>query len=121
FVSKRVQGVSAFSPYSALGACPHCNGYGANLVYDEKKLTDKELTIEEGGLRLLNYSPFHEDYNLLLKVLKKKKIPLDVPIKKLPKEFFKILEEGEGSYVGYKDLTGYLESKKYKPSVRIYI
>src|SRR5690606_11784460 len=50
FVSKKVQGVSAFSPYSALGACPHCNGYGANLVYDEKKLIDKELTIEEGGL-----------------------------------------------------------------------
>lgn len=121
FVSKKVQGVSAFSPYSALGACPHCNGYGANLVYDENKLTDKELSIEEGGLRLLNYSPFHEAYDLLLKVLKKKKIPLNIPIKKLPKEFFKILEDGEGSYPGYKELTAYLESKKYKPSVRIYV
>ncbi len=121
FESKPVQTVSAFSPYSALGACPACNGYGANLVYDETKLLDKDLTIEEGGLKLLNYGPFQENYEDLLKILKKKKIPLDVPIKKLPKDFFKLLEEGEGRYAGYADLKSYLESKKYKPSVRIYI
>lgn len=121
FVSKKAPGVSAFSPYSALGACPNCNGYGANLVYDEDKIIDKSLTIEEGGLKLLNYAPFQEAYGLLVKVLKKKKIPMDVPIKKLPKDFFKLLEDGEGSYPGYGELKAYLESKKYKPSVRIYI
>lgn len=121
FESRPAPTVSAFSPYSALGACPACNGYGANLVYDEKKLIDRDLTIEEGGLRLLNYGPFHDTYEDLLKILKKKKIPINVPIKKLPKEFFKLLEEGEGKYYGYAELKNYLQSKKYKPSVRIYI
>jgi excinuclease ABC subunit A len=121
FDSKPVFSVSAFSPYSALGACPHCNGYGANLIYDEKKLIDKELSIQEGGLRLLNYGPFQFAFEELLKILKRKKIPTDVPIKKLPKDFFDLLNDGSGQYPGFTELKDYLESKKYKPSVRIYI
>ena len=121
FESIAANTVSAFSPYSALGACPKCNGYGANLIYDEKKIIDRDLTIQEGGLKLLNYGPFHDAYEALLKVLKKNKIPLDTPIKKLSKEFFELLEEGEGHFPGYGELKRYLESKKYKPSVRIYI
>lgn len=121
FESKPISTVSAFSPYSALGACPSCNGYGANLVYDDQKILDKDLSVQEGGLKLLNYGPFEYAYEELLKLLKKKKIPLDIPLKKMPKEFFKIVEEGSGDYPGYGELKKYLESKKYKPSVRIYI
>lgn len=121
FESRPASSVSAFSPYSALGACPACNGYGANLVYDPQKIMDKEMSIQEGGLKLLNYGPFHDAYEELLKLLKKKKIPTDIPIKRLPKEFFTILDEGHGSYPGYLELQKYLESKKYKPSVRIYV
>lgn len=121
FESKPAQSVSAFSPYSALGACPECNGYGAKLVYDDKKIIDRELSIQEGGLKLLKYGPFAYDFEQLLKLLKKKKISTEIPIKKLSKEFFKLLEEGEGNYSGYAELKRYLESKKYKPSVRIYI
>ena len=121
FESKPAQTVSAFSPYSALGACPNCNGYGANLIYDDKKIIDKEISIQEGGLKLLNYGPFQDAYEALLKILKKNKIPTDTPIKKLPKDFFELLEEGQGQYPGYADLKKYLDSKKYKPSVRIYI
>lgn len=121
FESHPANTVSAFSPYSALGACPKCNGYGANLIYDEKKIIDRDLTIQEGGLKLLNYGPFQDAYAEFLKILKRKKIPLDTPIKKLPKDFFVLLEEGQGEYPGYVELKRYLESKKYKPSVRIYI
>jgi excinuclease ABC subunit A len=121
FESRPVQTVSAFSPYSALGACPKCNGYGANLIYDDKKIIDKDLTIQEGGLKLLNYAPFEDSYNALLKILKKNKIPLDSPIKKLSKDFFELLIEGQGDYPGYTELQKYLDSRKYKPSVRIYI
>lgn len=121
FESRPATTVSAFSPYSALGACPSCNGYGANLVYDDKKILDRELSVQDGGLKLLNYGPFQDAYEELLKILKKKKIPLDVPLKRLPKDFFELVEEGSGAYPGYRELKQYLESKKYKPSVRIYI
>jgi excinuclease ABC subunit A len=113
--------VSAFSPYSALGACQNCRGYGANLIYDDKKITLYDQTIQEGGLKLLTYAPFEYFYLELIKILKKRKIPLDIPIKKLPKEFFELLENGQGNYPGYAELKKYLDSKKFKPSVRIYI
>lgn len=121
FLSIPAVSVSAFSPYSALGACSECNGYGAKLVYDDQKTILYDRSIQEGGLKLLNYSPFHEAYLELLKVLKRHQIPLDVPVKKLPKTFFKILNVGEARYPGYDELKRYLESKKYRPSVRIYI
>ena len=121
FESKPATVLSAFSPYSALGACSNCQGYGANLIYDEKRIMNKDLSISEGGLLLLNYAPFQFAYEELLKITKKKKYPLDVPLKKMPTEFFYLLEHGEGHYPGYKELKTYLESKKYKPSVRIYI
>ncbi len=121
FESKPAHTVSAFSPYSALGACPHCNGYGANLVYDDKKLVDKNLSIEEGGLRLLKFGAFQDSFEELLKICKKKKFPTDVPLKKLPKEFFQILENGSGDYPGQEDLKNYLAGKKYKASVRIFV
>lgn len=121
FESHPVYSVSAFSPYSALGACPECNGYGANLVYDDNKVLDQNLSVNEGGLKLLNYGPFQDSYEALLRIMKKKNIPFDVPVKKLPKSFLKLLDEGEGNYAGYADLKAYLQSKKYKPSVRIYI
>jgi hypothetical protein len=120
FVSKPVTTVSAFSPYSALGACPHCNGYGANLVYDEEKVVDREKTIKEGGLRLLNFGAFHDSYEEFLRICKRKNFHLDVPIKKLPKEFFQILEKGQGEYPGFEELKSYLAGKKYKPSIRIF-
>ncbi len=113
--------VSAFSPYSALGACQNCKGYGANLTYDDKKITLSDLSINEGGLKLLTYAPFEYFYLEFIKILKKRKIPLDIPIKKLPKEFFELLENGQENYPGYGELKKYLDSKKYKPSVRIYI
>lgn len=121
FISKPALTVSAFSPYSALGACPHCNGYGANLVYDDNKIVDREKTIEEGGLRLLNFGAFSDSFEEFKKICKRKKFPLDVPIKKLPKEFFQILENGQGEYPGYEELKGYLAGKKYKASVRIFV
>jgi excinuclease ABC subunit A len=121
FESRPATILSAFSPYSALGACSSCQGYGANLVYDDKKIINKDLSINEGGLLLLNYAPFQFAYEQILKIAKKKKYALDIPIKKLPKDFFEILEDGEGDYPGYGELKSYLESKRYKPSVRIYI
>ena len=90
-------------------------------VIDDKKVIDKEFSIEEGGLKLLNYAPFQDAYESLLKIIKRKKIPTDIPIKKLPKDFFDILENGQGEYPGYVELKRYLDSKKYRPSVRIYI
>jgi len=121
YVGKSAVSVSAFSPHSALGACKSCNGYGADLVYDEDKLIDKTLSVEEGGVSFLNFGPLDWWGKQLRKEMKKKKICLSIPIEKQPKGFIKFLLNGEGDWEGFEGVRSYLESKRYKPAVRVFI
>lgn len=109
------------SPYNALGACKVCNGFGATLEYDESKLLDFDKSIEEGGLKLLEYNRFADTLKLFKKICKEEGIDTNVPLKDLDFSFFEILNNGIGKYPGYKGLLDYLETKKYKRPVRIFL
>lgn len=110
-----------FSPYNALGACSSCNGFGATLEYDSEKILDAEKSVIEGGAKLLEYSRFDGLKDLLINELKRAKISINKPVKDLPKEFYNILYKGSGRYCGYDELFSYLDSKRYKANVRIFI
>lgn len=112
---------SSFAPHSALGACKACNGYGANLVFDDEKVFDRDLSFNEHGVALLKFGPLDWWRKELGKVMRKRKWDLDEPIGKLPKEFFKVAEQGEGNWPGFDDVKEYLNSKRYKPAVRVFI
>jgi excinuclease ABC subunit A len=113
--------MSMFSPYTALGACLTCKGYGANLIYDEEKIINPELSVNENGIRILKTNSHAENLSELKKILSKKKISLNVPIKNLGKDFIKLAYEGHGNYYGINDLIEYLEKRKYKPQNRIFL
>lgn len=110
-----------FTAFNALGACSKCNGFGATLEYDEDKLVDKNLSVEDGGVKFLEYKRFAQNYKDLVQILKKHKISISKPIGELPRDFWSILYEGKGGYCGLNALFDWLETKKYKPSVRIFI
>ncbi len=110
-----------FSPYNALGACETCGGFGETLKYDDAKLVDPNKSVSEDGVILLKYKRFQGQKPELIKALKRKNISITEPIKKLKKEFWSILYEGAGNYYGIDELLNYLESKKYKMHVRIFI
>jgi excinuclease ABC subunit A len=112
---------SAFSPHSALGACKTCNGYGANLVFDETKMIDRDLSVDEDGIAFLKFGPLDWWSQELRKAMKRNKWSTSEPIKKLPKEFFRVLEDGERDWEGFVGVKKYLESKRYKPAVRVFI
>ncbi len=112
---------SAFSPYNALGACRECNGYGATLEYDIEKLVDKDLSVNDGAISFLNYKPFSHFLSDLKKSMKKKKYSLDKEINELGKEFTDFLYKGDKDFVGFNSLFKYLDRKKYKRNVRIYM
>ncbi|MDP7321318.1 MAG: hypothetical protein QF441_11950 [Bacteriovoracaceae bacterium] len=109
-----------FSPYNPLGACTKCGGFGEVLDYDEDKLIDKNKSVKDGGVSLLNYKRFSGQKEELIKVLKKKKISITKPIAELGEDFRKILYEGEDYYGGFNAYFHYLERKKYKMNVRIF-
>lgn len=111
-----------FSPYNAAGACDHCSGHGMNLEYDRQKVVKYPyLSIPEGAISILESSHFSYLYPSLEKELKKKKISLVKPFSELPQEkLWKILEDGSGHFPGLKKCYEYLESKRYKRTVRIF-
>ncbi len=110
-----------FSPYNAIGACSHCGGFGETLDWNEEKLYDLDKSINEDGVLFLNYKRFAGHSDKLKRELKKKKISLTKPIRELPQGFWKILYDGSGSYPGLNAFFSYLESKRYKMNVRIFI
>jgi len=111
-----------FSPYNAAGACSKCNGHGMNLEYDREKVVKYPyLPIEEGAISILESSHFSHFYPLLVSELKKEKISLSKAFSSLPqKKVWKILEEGSGRFPGLKACYEYLESRRYKRTVRIF-
>ncbi len=113
--------VNSFAPHTALGACKACKGYGANLVYAEEKMVDRDLSFDEDGVVFLKFGPLDWWRTQLAKLMRKKKWPTDVPLKKLPREFFKLLEDGEGDWEGFAGAKAYLETKRYKPAVRVFM
>lgn len=121
YAGKQGLTVSAFSPHSALGACKSCNGYGANLVFDEKKMLDKDLSVDEDGVAFLRFGPLDWYAMELRKVMKRKKWSTSVPLSELPKEFFKVMQDGDGDWEGFEGVKKYLESKRYKPAVRVFL
>lgn len=111
-----------FSPYNAAGACDKCQGHGGILEYDLNKIIpNHNLSLNDDPIRILTYKRFGTLGQSLKKECKKEKISLDKPINKLPKKFWKILLDGKGSYYGLNEVFSYLESKKYKTSVRVLI
>lgn len=113
--------LSYFSAYNALGACEVCSGFGANLVYDENKLLTKHLSVDDGGTRFLEYKRFGNLIDDFKKEMKNQKLSTSLPIEKQPAKFYKLLYNGAGSWCGLDELFKYLETKRYKASVRIFI
>lgn len=110
-----------FSPYSPLGACEECGGFGETLDYDQEKLVDSKLSVSNAGIKLLEYKRFSGQLEILLSEMKKKKISTELPIEKLDDRFWKLLYEGSNGYYGFNEYFKFLESSKYKMSVRIFI
>lgn len=110
-----------FSPYNALGACSECGGFGENLDYDEQKLVDRNKTIAEGGVSFLNYKRFAGQLDNLLSAVKKEKISTKTKIDDLDDKFWTILYEGSGDFPGLNAFFKYLEKRRYKMNVRIFL
>ncbi|MCT4642582.1 MAG: hypothetical protein N4A33_09840 [Bacteriovoracaceae bacterium] len=112
---------SYFSAYNAMGACSECSGFGANLVYDRSKYLNLKKSIIEEGIKILHTKRFSTHEKHFLAEAKKKKINLKLPLVEQDESFFEFLHEGKGKWIGINRFFKYLESKKYKAPVRIYI
>ncbi|PMP69264.1 MAG: excinuclease ABC subunit A [Thermodesulfobacterium geofontis] len=109
-----------FSFNTSQGACPECKGFGNLLVVDFKALVKyPEKSIKNGAIPLLDY-PFMLEVKIdLMDFLKREGINPDLPFEKLFPEIKRKVFFGEGDWYGLKEVIDWLESKKYKPHIRI--
>ena len=116
---KDLQQLSATNP---LGACQSCDGHGANLEIDrEKVVRDWSLSVHDGAVHVLNYVHFEHFRPCLEREMKKQGFDPRAPFCELDDAIWELIEEGSGTYPGTDELFAYLERKKYKKSVRIYL
>jgi len=111
-----------FSFNSPQGACPECHGFGDLAVADEDKIIpDKSLTLAEGAVEPWTKPLSRGLMRELLREAKRRRIPTDVPFRDLKTEDRRWVLEGGDGYAGVRGFFAWLESKKYKVQVRVFL
>lgn len=78
-----------FSFNAPLGACPHCKGLGITQSVDmELLIPDPSLTLRQGGIRYLKNIVDTEnlEWQKMHALIRKYDIPMDTPVRDIPKE-----------------------------------
>ena len=111
-----------FSFNNPFGACPRCQGFGNTIDFDlNLVIPDPTKTINEGLVEPWTkpkYKPWAAD---LKRFAKQVGIPLDTPWADFEPEQQQRIIEGEGKYDGIRGFFNYLERKKYKLHVRVFL
>ncbi|MBI5559869.1 MAG: excinuclease ABC subunit UvrA [Deltaproteobacteria bacterium] len=111
-----------FSFNHPVGACAQCKGFGNILNYDEKKIVPEEsLTLREGAIEPWTKPSYTWWYEGLERHAEKYSIDLDRIYSELTKKEKKLLFKGAGDFEGIDGFFEYLETKKYKLHIRVFL
>ncbi|MFN5468186.1 MAG: excinuclease ABC subunit UvrA [Pirellulaceae bacterium] len=113
-----------FSFNHASGACPDCEGFGATISIDpDAVVPDPSKSIRQGAIAPWNTPSYRHELDELLALADDYEIPVDIPYSKLTKKQRRWIEDGvpERSFGGLKGFFAWLERKKYKMHVRIFL
>lgn len=111
-----------FSFNSPIGACPTCNGFGNTLLLDEAKvIPNPGLSISEGAVAPFWMPSSAYDKKQLLAFCKKANIDTKTPWNRLPQTQREKVWNGDDKFYGVIGFFDYLETKKYKMHVRVFL
>ena len=111
-----------FSFNNPYGACPRCQGFGNTIDFDlDLVIPDKLKTLAEGAIEPWTKPKYRPLFADLKRFAKQADIPLDVPWIELEDEQRERVLNGEGKFLGVRGFFNYLERKKYKLHVRVFL
>jgi excinuclease ABC subunit A len=111
-----------FSFNNPYGACPRCQGFGNTIDFDlDLVIPDKLKTLSECPIEPWTKPKYRPLFTDLKKFAKAEGIPLDVPWADLEDEHKNRILKGEGKFLGVRGFFAYLERKKYKLHVRVFL
>ena len=113
-----------FSFNNPYGACPRCQGFGNTIDFDlDRVIPDKSKTLDEGAIEPWTKPRYRQLAMDMRKFARAKGIPLDVPFRELTAAQRHAIMDGDKGedYTGVKGFFDWLERKKYKLHVRVFL
>jgi excinuclease ABC subunit A len=111
-----------FSFNNPYGACPRCQGFGNTIDFDlDLVIPDKIKTLADGAIEPWTKPKYRPLFTDLKRYAKQAGIPLDVPWADLEAGHRNLVLSGEGKFLGVRGFFNYLERKKYKLHVRVFL
>ena len=113
-----------FSFNNPYGACPRCQGFGNTIDFDlDRVVPDKSKSLADGAIEPWTKPRYRQLAMDMRDYARDKGIPLDVPFRQLSAAQREAIIEGDSKaeFPGVKGFFGWLERKKYKLHVRVFL
>ncbi len=111
-----------FSFNNPFGACPTCQGFGNTIGLDMNLvIPDRQLSLADGAIDPFTKPQFDWWRTELKKFAKREGISMTVPFESLPAEQKRAVIDGREGFDGVKGLFDWLETKKYKLHIRVFL
>jgi excinuclease ABC subunit A len=111
-----------FSFNNPFGACPTCHGFGNIIELDmDLVVPDATRSISDGAIEPWSKPHYRAQLAELKRAAKKGAVRLDVPWADLTDEERQFVVEGNDDYEGIRGFFRWLERKKYKVHVRVFL
>jgi excinuclease ABC subunit A len=111
-----------FSFNNPYGACPTCQGFGNTIGLDlDLVIPNPQLSLADGAIEPWTKPQYEWARAELKRFARQEKIPLDVPFQELTKQQQRTIVEGKTGWSGVRGFFEWLETKKYKLHVRVFL
>ncbi|HVS80213.1 MAG TPA: excinuclease ABC subunit UvrA [Pyrinomonadaceae bacterium] len=111
-----------FSFNNPFGACPTCQGFGNTIGLDlDLVIPNPGLTLREGAIEPWTKPQFDWTKTELRRFCKAERIPMDEPFNQLPRSQQRAIVNGKGEWSGVRGFFEWLDTKKYKLHVRVFL
>ncbi|HEX8183345.1 MAG TPA: excinuclease ABC subunit A, partial [Blastocatellia bacterium] len=111
-----------FSFNNPFGACPTCQGFGNTIGLDlDLVIPNRELSLSQGAIEPWMKPQYEWAQKELMKFARQAGIPTNVPFRQLNREQQKSIVQGRNGFDGVKGFFDWLETKKYKLHVRVFL
>src|SRR5262249_13787435 len=111
-----------FSFNNPFGACPTCQGFGNTIGLDlDLVIPNRELSLAAGAIDPWTKPQYDWAQKDLLKFCKQEGIATNVPFRQLSRDQQRTIVKGRNGFDGIIGFFDWLETKKYKLHVRVFL
>ena len=111
-----------FSFNNPYGACPVCQGFGNVIGLDiDLVIPNRGLSLEEGAVEPWTRPQYEWAKTEMRRFCRQEKIPMNAPFDELTTKQQRMIVDGTPAWGGVRGFFHWLETKKYKLHVRVFL